>query len=402
MEGHYTERNLSALADKIRESRADVVCLQEVDVGAARSDRVDMPARLSEMTGIPYHFFIKIRDFQGGEYGTAVLSRYPILESKTILFPVQIATQGTSCGYVVLDFFGTAVTVFNTHLSVESDEANTECMTCLRDILQAYTDTHDGPVVCCGDFNEQPPKVARIIPWMKRAHEGLITYGQVSIDHILYLNCTVHQVRTMDTQYDRTTDHNMLLCNVTAGKLFKDDEPLGKLETLLGSDLDISSLLDSMLANAPEPEEGSLDPVDLMERLECKMDEYDSVAEGLSALSEAARTFYVAATFNMEYLNGGLCQFFVNSSREVAPLVSDALFAIGAVAHQTMFDQFVRANHLDLTDLSDWKIRDVCEYADMESRLHFDAFNDAFAKLPCLDDLLDAFVEAHAAELHAE
>ena len=46
-EGHYTEDNLIRLADCIRQCCADVVCLQEVDRGASRSERVDMPAKLS-------------------------------------------------------------------------------------------------------------------------------------------------------------------------------------------------------------------------------------------------------------------------------------------------------------------------------------------------------------------
>ncbi len=127
-EGHYTEDNLARLAACIRESHADVVALQEVDRGAARSERVDMPARLSELSGLAYHYFIKIRDFQGGEYGTAILSRYPIRESRTMNYPVRIATQGTSCGSVVLDVNGTSVTVYNTHLSCETEEANTETL----------------------------------------------------------------------------------------------------------------------------------------------------------------------------------------------------------------------------------------------------------------------------------
>ena len=114
-EGHYTEENLNSIAEHILACGADVVCLQEVDKGATRSDRVDMTAYLAEKTSLSHSHFIKIRDFQGGEYGTAILSRYPITESRTINYAVRIATQGTSCGYAVLDVEGTPVTVFNTH-----------------------------------------------------------------------------------------------------------------------------------------------------------------------------------------------------------------------------------------------------------------------------------------------
>ncbi len=221
-EGHYTEDNLARLAACICESRADVVALQEVDRGAERSERVDMTARLSEMTGLSHHYFIKIRDFQGGEYGTAILSRYPIRESRTINYPVRVATQGTSCGSVVLDVDGTPVTVYNTHLSCETEEANTETLECLRDVLDAHATTDGGAFLVCGDFNTSPAKIARYLPHICRAHEGLITFADKSIDHILYVSpITVANVRTADTQADGTTDHYMVLCEVTVPPMWE-------------------------------------------------------------------------------------------------------------------------------------------------------------------------------------
>ena len=215
-EGHYTEANLNSIADHILACGADVVCLQEVDKGASRSDRMDMTAYLAEKTSLSYSHFIKIRDFQGGEYGTAILSRYPITECRTINYAVRIATQGTSCGYAVLDVEGTPVTVFNTHLSIENEESNTETLNCLGDVLSLYAAEHEGGFVCCGDFNTSPQKVARFIPWVKLAHEGLVTYADRSIDHILYTGAvTVSDARTRDTQSDGATDHNMVICEVT-------------------------------------------------------------------------------------------------------------------------------------------------------------------------------------------
>ena len=214
-EGHYTEDNLARLAEQITQSGADVVCLQEVDRGAARSDRVDMPAYLSEHTELKHHYFIKIRDFQGGEYGTAILSRYPITDAKTLNYPVTVATQGTSCGYAVLDVEGMPVTVFNTHLSVENEESNTETLCCLGDIL-ATLRREEKSFLCCGDFNTSPKKVARFIPWVELAHNGLTTYADRSIDHILYFGkIRVANTRTLNTQKDKVTDHNMVLTEVT-------------------------------------------------------------------------------------------------------------------------------------------------------------------------------------------
>lgn len=205
--GHYTEENLNKLSDSIRACGADVVCLQEVDRGCARSSGVDMPAALGERAGYPHRYFIRIRPFQGGEYGTAILSKLPFDATQTFNYPVRIATQGTSCGYVRIG----ELTLFNTHLSVESDEANTETMRCLGDILKGQRT----PWICCGEFNTNPDKFERILPWVRYANSSLLTYADRSIDNLLYTApVRITDVYTRDTTSDRVTDHNMLLVRV--------------------------------------------------------------------------------------------------------------------------------------------------------------------------------------------
>ncbi|MBQ7379143.1 MAG: endonuclease/exonuclease/phosphatase family protein [Clostridia bacterium] len=212
--GHYTEENLQFLARSLTDPSFGVVCLQEVDKVCARSVGVDMTARLAEMAGYPHFYFIKIRDFQGGEYGTAILSRYPIIQAQTLNFAVKIAKQGTSCGFVVLDVDGEHVTVFNTHLSIESEEANTDTMLCLGDILTDYVNKNGARLLCCGDLNTNPPKLADNLPRFSRANNDLLTYADRSIDNVLYLGYQVDGVHTVDTTTSKITDHNMLVCDV--------------------------------------------------------------------------------------------------------------------------------------------------------------------------------------------
>lgn len=214
LHGHYTRENLEMLAQCIANVNADAICLQEVDKGASRSDGVDMMAELASLTGYNYSYFIKIRDFQGGEYGTAILSRHPIIQAQTLNFAVRIAKQGTSCGYAVLDVQGEHVMLFNTHLSVESDEANTDTMLCLGDILNEYANKNGARILCCGDFNTNPPKLAEYLPRFGRANAGLHTYADKSIDNVLYLGYQIENVHTVDTTTSHVTDHNMLVCDV--------------------------------------------------------------------------------------------------------------------------------------------------------------------------------------------
>lgn len=214
LHGKYTEENLELLSQSIAAVSADAVCLQEVDKGASRSEGVDMTAKLAHLSGYAYSYFIKIRDFQGGEYGTAILSRYPIVKAQTLNFAVRIAKQGTSCGYVVLDVEGNHVTLFNTHLSIESEEANTDTMLCLGNILDDYAEKNGAKLLCCGDFNTNPPKLAEYLPRFSRANADLLTYADRSIDNVLYLGYQIENVHTVDTTTSRVTDHNMLVCDV--------------------------------------------------------------------------------------------------------------------------------------------------------------------------------------------
>ena len=72
--------DLARIANVIKAADVDVVALQEVDVRTRRSGTdVDQLAELAKLTGM-HGRFGKGRDFDGGEYGQAILSRQPIKE----------------------------------------------------------------------------------------------------------------------------------------------------------------------------------------------------------------------------------------------------------------------------------------------------------------------------------
>ncbi|MEO6525213.1 MAG: glycoside hydrolase family 3 N-terminal domain-containing protein [Gemmatimonadaceae bacterium] len=71
--------NLAGVAELVRSSGADVVLLQEVDNGTRRSGNVNQPAVLARGTGFHVAFGSALA-FDGGQYGVAILSRWPILE----------------------------------------------------------------------------------------------------------------------------------------------------------------------------------------------------------------------------------------------------------------------------------------------------------------------------------
>src|SRR5215218_9695885 len=70
--------DLARIAEVIKRHRVDIVGLQEVDRGVERTGRADEIRELARLTGMDYAFAHNL-DYQGGQYGVAVLSRFPIL-----------------------------------------------------------------------------------------------------------------------------------------------------------------------------------------------------------------------------------------------------------------------------------------------------------------------------------
>src|ERR1044071_2817339 len=74
MDGQRSERRI---AEVIANMSADIVGLQELDLGRARSAHADQAALIAEKLGWKYHFHPAMRS--GDEqYGNAIVSRFPI------------------------------------------------------------------------------------------------------------------------------------------------------------------------------------------------------------------------------------------------------------------------------------------------------------------------------------
>ncbi|MFW6172066.1 MAG: endonuclease/exonuclease/phosphatase family protein [Planctomycetota bacterium] len=85
-EGMDGELDLARIAKVINAVNPDVVALQEVDAGTQRSEQVDQPAVLARLSDLNVVFGGNIR-YQGGDYGNAVLSRFPIVRHKNHPLP---------------------------------------------------------------------------------------------------------------------------------------------------------------------------------------------------------------------------------------------------------------------------------------------------------------------------
>jgi len=120
--------NLERVAALIRESGADVAMLQEVDRRTRRSGSVDQVARLASLTGF-HAAFGKTLDYQGGEYGIAILSRRSIRSDTLLRLPVNPPQERSGAGYeprgalraTILTSLG-EVRVLNTHIDPSRED----------------------------------------------------------------------------------------------------------------------------------------------------------------------------------------------------------------------------------------------------------------------------------------
>ncbi len=146
--------DMEAIARVINAEKPDLVALQEIDVHTSRSGKdLDQAKELGRLTGMKAYFSKGI-DYAGGEYGVAVLSRFPIEETSRMDLPVQEGTNGEprTLAAVTVKVSKKQRLIFgSTHLDLK--EVNRESQSKL--IVEKYG-KEELPVVIAGDFNAQP------------------------------------------------------------------------------------------------------------------------------------------------------------------------------------------------------------------------------------------------------
>lgn len=215
--GRYADLDLSRIASVIREANADIVGFQEVDMGTNRIGGLDTVAALTAATGLTHALFVPAMDFDGGQYGTAILSRYPISAAERHPLPsAHYEPRAFGCVTLTLGE-GSTLTFLNTHLSYESAEQQKIQMRYLADWM-AENLPADTPAVLTGDFNTEDfslfaPLTGIGYALVNCAEHEFKTFRTipVAIDNIVYsASCLTPMERGMVDK--NTSDHNLLWC----------------------------------------------------------------------------------------------------------------------------------------------------------------------------------------------
>ncbi|HEX8432554.1 MAG TPA: endonuclease/exonuclease/phosphatase family protein [Longimicrobium sp.] len=152
--------NLPRVAELVRSTGADLVLLQEVDRNTQRSGPTDQPATLARLTGYEVAFGRTI-GFQGGDYGVAVLSRWPIVRDTLIPLtvtapPGRVVGEREQRGVLRVEVAapGGPLLVLNTHLDATGDDAWR--MQEIATVLRVAAEGRGRVVLIGGDLNARP------------------------------------------------------------------------------------------------------------------------------------------------------------------------------------------------------------------------------------------------------
>lgn len=147
--------DIPAIVRTIRAQDPDLVALQEIDGNTERSGEGNQAEIIADSLNMNV-FFGKAIDYEGGSYGVAILSKYPISERTVHRLPTDPGTNGEKRVLATVKValsdkrfirFG------STHL--DSQKEDTDRMLQVREIQRiASKDTL--PTVIAGDFNAPP------------------------------------------------------------------------------------------------------------------------------------------------------------------------------------------------------------------------------------------------------
>ena len=153
-EGVDGKLDVPRIARVILSVKPDLVALQEVDNKTERTQRVDQVAELARLTQMKSVFGPNI-DFQGGHYGNAILSRFPIARHKNHHLPnVDAGEQRGVLESVIKISKNQSVLFLATHF--DHRRPGQERLASAKFINQMIGSRDKMPAILAGDLNDVP------------------------------------------------------------------------------------------------------------------------------------------------------------------------------------------------------------------------------------------------------
>lgn len=237
------EFDILEIAQVIKDSDSDIVCLQEVDnYWSSRSEYESLIKIISEKADLPYYIYNPIYDkpssrgaqYPNEQFGTAILSRYKIVESYDYILSRWSSQKGDpqpgepgfpsqyhGFGHVILDIEGKNFSVYNTHLDYRADppEGYEETMRAMqvREMLNIIDFKY--PLVLTGDMNADFSAKDVFDPLLDRFYDSWSISGEgsglsfpcvdpyIRIDYVLFNKNSNIQVKNAFLIQTQVSDH---------------------------------------------------------------------------------------------------------------------------------------------------------------------------------------------------
>ena len=189
MRGMDKKLDAIRIAKVINDENPDLVALQEVDMFTERSGKMDAIAVLEKETGM-HGVFMRTFDYQGGEFGNAVLSKYPVIEQELIPLPSREEYEPRLMMRIsVLLDNGDTLNFYNTHLDHHRQDSDRPIQ--MQKIVEEIKkDKHK--IIFTGDLNCQPDSepIDMLNKVLTRCASDELTYPADEpywiLDHIYY------------------------------------------------------------------------------------------------------------------------------------------------------------------------------------------------------------------------
>ena len=200
--------DMTRLAELVRQVEPDVLGLQEVEILSHRVEGRDLLRELAEAAGYPYFRHIRALDCHGGFFGSAILSRLPILEFAVTPLEVKEEDEPRAVGHAVLWAAGERIDFFCTHFSYKYEEYLHKQAAQLHALSREYPCR-----VLVGDYNAPDlPGVLCALEGTQMVNGGrylTFTAPPRAIDDIVADNGWQIAERGM-VEHDGRSDHNLL------------------------------------------------------------------------------------------------------------------------------------------------------------------------------------------------
>ena len=238
------------ISQVIKNSNSDIVCLQEVDNNwSSRSHYDSLIQIISKEANLPYYIYNPIYDknsshghlFPNEQFGTAILSKYKILESHDYIISRWSSQKGDpqpgdpgfpsqyhGFGHLILDIDGTNFSVYNTHLDYRADppKGYKETMRAIqvREMLSLINFKY--PAILTGDMNADFSAKDVFEPLLEKFDDAWSIAGEgsgltfpcinpyIRIDYILVNKKSSIQVKNAFLIETQVSDHLPVIADI--------------------------------------------------------------------------------------------------------------------------------------------------------------------------------------------